>query len=253
MKIFLATHKKYTFPEDTALYIPLQCGADIDEPLGYLPDNIGDNISKKNRNYCELTAYYWVWKNVLHDDIVGVGHYRRIPVDCNGNKFYTQSDLREIFSEYDALIAGNLNYDPQKHFYTDDHHIESALPKDSTYSQYASTHHRVDMDLAWEAIHAYLPDYEEEFIDYIIFGKLFIPCNILVAKKEVFDGFCEWLFKILFFVEKHSPYETYDDYNKRAFGFLAERLFALYFIHNNLKCKSCSTIDLEEDADMHGE
>lgn len=247
MKIFLATHIPYTFPENSTLYVPLQCGAAIDEPLGYLPDNIGDNISAKNRNYCEMTAYYWVWKNVLHDDIVGVGHYRRIP-GISDNELYTEEKLREIFVDHDAILAGNLNHSDSKVPYKNDHNIENvSIPHDSTYSQYAHTHHRVDFDLAWEAIDKYYNDYEEDFMNYIVFGKLFIPCNILVAKKPVFDDFCEWMFKILFFVEKHSPYEIYDNYNKRVFGFLAERLFALYFIHNKIRCASCSTIDLEEN------
>ena len=31
-------------------------------PEGMLLDNEGDNISFKNKSYCELTTQYWAWK-----------------------------------------------------------------------------------------------------------------------------------------------------------------------------------------------
>ena len=33
-------------------------------PEGMLLDNEGDNISFKNKSYCELTTQYWAWKNL---------------------------------------------------------------------------------------------------------------------------------------------------------------------------------------------
>lgn len=42
-----------------------------------LHDNEGDNISDRNRMYCELTAYYWAWKNDTQADYYGFWHYRR--------------------------------------------------------------------------------------------------------------------------------------------------------------------------------
>lgn len=49
----------------------------LDNMIG---DDTGDNISKENRKYCELTALYWAWKNydkLGNPDYIGFMHYRR--------------------------------------------------------------------------------------------------------------------------------------------------------------------------------
>ena len=82
VKIVVATHKKYEMPKD-GMYLPLHVGAEGKKDsngnaldLGYQKDNTGENISKKNASYCELTGLYWAWKN-LKDDYIGLEHYRR--------------------------------------------------------------------------------------------------------------------------------------------------------------------------------
>ena len=60
--IYIATHKKFNVPNLNG-YCALQVGAEGKEKYGYLRDNIGNHISGKNANYCELTGLYWIWKN----------------------------------------------------------------------------------------------------------------------------------------------------------------------------------------------
>ena len=82
VKILVASHKEYRMPDDS-IYLPLHVGAegkvDADgQPLdlGWTKDNTGDNISRLNPGFCELTGLYWAWKN-LKADYIGLVHYRR--------------------------------------------------------------------------------------------------------------------------------------------------------------------------------
>ena len=59
------------------IYIPIQSGSDIYPSLGYLCDNTGENISKKNQAYNNLCPLFWSWKN-SDADIIGAVHYRRM-------------------------------------------------------------------------------------------------------------------------------------------------------------------------------
>ena len=74
IKILVVTHKDYWMPNNE-IYLPILVGNNKVKN-NYLRDNTGDNISKKNKNYCELTALYWAWKN-LDNKYIGLCHYRR--------------------------------------------------------------------------------------------------------------------------------------------------------------------------------
>lgn len=71
--IYMITHKSVDYIPNGIT--PLFVGDGTNED-SYIRDNIGDNISNKNKNYCELTALYWMWKN-SNADILGLCHYRR--------------------------------------------------------------------------------------------------------------------------------------------------------------------------------
>ena len=76
-KIYIVTHKKFKPPVDP-MYVPIQVGKqNTKKNLNILSDDTGDNIAYKNANYCELTALYWIWKNEMQADIIGMCHYRR--------------------------------------------------------------------------------------------------------------------------------------------------------------------------------
>ena len=77
IKIYVVCHKPSYVPENPYL-CPIQVGTALsgNELEGMLHDNEGDNISDRNKTYCELTAQYWAWKND-DADYYGFFHYSR--------------------------------------------------------------------------------------------------------------------------------------------------------------------------------
>ena len=81
-EIYIATHKKTSFPKSDD-YIPIHVGKNLSEvDLGIIGDDTQSNISYLNKSFCELTALYWIWKNSKAEN-VGLVHYRRYFITHN--------------------------------------------------------------------------------------------------------------------------------------------------------------------------
>ena len=66
----------YTFIREDVV---LQVGAALTKERisnDVITDCEGENISIRNKQFCELTGLYWIWKNA-REDYVGLVHYRR--------------------------------------------------------------------------------------------------------------------------------------------------------------------------------
>ena len=99
MKIYIISGNKKPLINEKD-YELLQVGADINKDINIseIKDNTGDNISKKNRNYCELTGLYWIWKN-SKEKIIGLVHYRRFfykKVFFKKEEVISNKDVNEI-------------------------------------------------------------------------------------------------------------------------------------------------------------
>lgn len=167
-----------------------------------VPDCEGKNISDKNKQYCELTGLYWIWKNAC-EDYVGLVHYRRhflLPDNWLARMIENQVDVILPVPLYVApSIAGNYK----------ERHIAS------------------DWEYLMEYFRERLPD-EYEAAEYVFSGNLYSPCNMLIAEKTVLDELCEWMFPILFAMTEHGG-EKDDSYLNRYPGFISERLITYFF------------------------
>lgn len=233
VKILIATHKQYEFP-NSASYVPIYVGKVLhQQQLDIQGDDTGNNISSKNGSFCELTALYWAWKNNVfpESDYIGLVHYRRYfkgkEVVLKGNTIASENELLVDLAQYDVIVAKKRNY-----------YIETI------YEHYKNAHHVKDLDLTKEIIKQDFPEYMIAF-EKVMSGKTLHLFNMFVLNRKHFTQYCEWLFPILFKLESQIDITHYDNYQKRVFGFLAERLFNVWLVHHGLKIKEVNVVSLE--------
>lgn len=215
IRVYMAKcHVDRAVSEDLSKYdweVPIQVGASLTEKtIAEIRDNQGANISQKNREYCELTALYWIWKN-NKSKYAGLCHYRR--------HFLLNKEELEILAESDidvVLTIPILNFPSVREAYIHDH-AES------------------DWDIMLEAIEVLHPDYRGT-AERLQNGVFYYAYNMFIARKEILDEYCSWLFPVLTYCEDKIGRKE-DVYQNRYIGFLAERLLSIYFLHNQDKLK----------------
>lgn len=173
-------------------------------------DNVGEHISMHNKQFCELTGLYWIWKNA-GEDILGLCHYRRHFLLGNDWQLTMQYHGIDVILPVPLYVAPSLG------------------------ENYRMRHTKC----TWNAMMSVLRKNPCEFdIAQKFFEEngCYSPCNMLIARKQVLQDLCAWLFPILF--EVVSQIGVLEDaYQNRYPGFLAERLISFYFYEHSDKYK----------------
>ena len=236
IKIIIASHKKYQKPVEN-IYLPVQVGAEGKEKIdGYIQDNTGENISIKNPNYCELTGLYWAWKN-LNAKYIGLVHYRR---------YFTES--KKIPKEEDEKFKVVLT---EKQIKEKLKNVDIILPKkrkyyiENLYSHYEHTMYIEPLAETQKIIKEKYPEYLEEFnkLHKRTSAHMF---NMFIMKKEILNQYCEWLFDILFELEKRVDVSKFDNFHARFYGRISELLLDVWINKNNFKYEEVKVIDMQK-------
>ncbi|MGX7112356.1 DUF4422 domain-containing protein [Gemella cuniculi] len=223
-KILAASHKSFSAPKDS-IYLPIQVGAEGKESIGYIQDNTGDNISKLNPYFCELTGIYWAWKN-LDSEYIGLDHYRRYFSNRhvkykNGmdiNKYVlSREDVKFYLEQADILV-------PKKRKY----YIETL------YSHYSNTFDGKHLDNTRLIIEEVYPEYLSSF-DKVMKQRSGYMFNMFIMKKEYLDEYCSWLFDILFRLQKIVDVTELTPFEARLFGRVSELLFNVWLEQKGYK------------------
>ena len=216
MKFYLAYHIEASLPKNKD-YIPIHAGRAVAlekskdgviKDLSWFEknmrgDNTGDNISKRNRYYDEMTMIYWLYKNLdfnKEPSYIGVGHYRR---------FLRIYD----YNEYDIVLPNPWFFDTNIY----DHHVKAHGGKEITF--------------AIKVVKEMHPEYAEAIDEYFAANKFF-PCNLMLMKTSLFIEYGDWIFPILEKVYNNIDDKTSKSY--RSVGWVAERLTGV-FLHKKIK------------------
>lgn len=244
IKILICCHKPCELPKDD-IFLPIQVGAAIsDIDLGMQRDDQVngqpcDNISAKNKSYCELTAMYWAWKNIKKIypvlEYIGLNHYRRFfdfdhpnalrDLNIVNNESealqYTinKEKLLSLLKKYDGIAAN-----PQYYQYP-------------LFIDYCICHISDDLRILRQVINEMYPDYSMSFNNVVMRGNTLAHYNMGVVRWDDFDAYCQWLFSILGECEKRINISNYNSVQKRIFGYMGERLWNVFFYHNKMKIK----------------
>lgn len=234
MNLFVVSHKVFTFPNHTS-FTPIKVGSQsVTISENCVDDSTGDNIAHLNSSFCELTAAYWIWKN-SQEDIVGLAHYRRYFASSTSNlmvkgkRIASPEEMMNLLQNADILVAKPRNY-----------YITSIK------SHYIHAHHESDYTQLRDEIARQQPDYLSDFDD-VMGGTKISLYNMFVCKKALIDEYFAWLFPLLFALEQKIAYQNYDAYQKRVFGFMAERLFNVWLHHqrNRLRIKYMPVVNID--------
>lgn len=245
-KILVCCHKKdimLTCPP----FSPIQVGTNNSTlRLNIQGDNTKDNISDKNPSYCELTGIYWAWKNLKDIDIIGFCHYRRyfdFHQQCKPFLPYTNFRIQEFDKLNFSIPQKILEYVQNKGV---------IVPRCNNYEyslfvDYCRCHISDDLRTLETIIKSTTDSkYANAFDQIMHWGHKLRPYNMFIMNWKEFDKYCNWLFPILKLCEEQLNISQYNNYQKRVFGYMGERLFNIYLYAEKLKFKEFPIICFNE-------
>ncbi|MDE5944144.1 MAG: DUF4422 domain-containing protein [Rikenella sp.] len=250
-----------------SVYRPIHVGkalSEVDIP-GTIGDDTGDNISRKNPLYCEMTAAYWAWKNDRDSDYIGLCHYRRV---FSMKRPKTRRNFIEKIKYYLAIylmpfrhIGGwltdwNAHYVDREndflrlaHEFSTDISRSIARGKYTVYALKPVKHSGVEfgilfknifgeviMELVQEIIARKYPDYFPDFIASLHSNESYYG-NMTIMRRDVFERYASMLFDVLQTHEKSLVDKELliDPMREKVFargeGFIAEFLTSMFIRH----------------------
>ena len=244
LKIFMCCHKGYSIVPPFCQ--PIQGGRAISDIVLNIPgDDTGDNISKKNREYCELTVLYNAWKNST-EDYIGLCHYRRFfCFDENISRPYIaigkfKDKYKKLLGTEEYILQLCKNYDiivPKP---------ENVGTTVQNYYSITPHHYKEDIELFKKVLSSVTPELTEYAEEYLSQNEQYF-CNMFIMDRTHLNEFCNMMFAVLREFDKlkvmHGELQA-----DRTDGYLGERFLGIYLLYaksRGAKVKEVRRLDID--------
>lgn len=259
MPIYIVSHLRLKRPFDKdfrVIYVGPLSGPSSPDDFAVTDAIQSPHMADKNKSFCELTALYQMLN--LHapskDELIGLVHYRRPFIQ--GPKWLCRIIRTTQKSKFTRGISNVLlaNYSLTQRkaaLLLKDHDVIVPVPvhlKTSVEERYMQMHVASDWEKLKRIIEVQQPDYLAAF-EQLAKGRSMYLYNMFVGRTELMHRYAKWLFPILESLETQIDISDRDTFQKRVFGFLAERLFNVFLIkHTELKVLHLPVVQLFNES-----
>ncbi len=182
-------------------------------------------------------------------DIVGLNHYRRY---FDFQKKWPQFSADKCFVKTQEFLKRDYQF-PDIERILQNHDIILPVARHwrvSNTQQYGDYHIAKDWEMLRQIIKERHPEYMPAFENTMDHSNKSVGYNMFITHWKHFDAYSEWLFDILFEVERRVP-PIDDPIQSRIYGYMSERLINVFCEHRHLMIKYIPLIMPLDECDYH--
>lgn len=184
----------------------IQVGAVLTaKKIAALTDECSDGLSSQNALYGELTATFYIWKYNCHA-VTGLFHYRRVLEVSEEQLGLLLEKKIDVILPLPFVCTPDASGQYGRYLLPEDIQVMLDVLKENELEHFTEMENILKMP--------YLYNY-----------------NILIARKEVFDDYCSWLFPLLEKITSQCE-KTKRKRLSRYIGRIGEVLTSVYFMQN---------------------
>ncbi|MFW7269136.1 DUF4422 domain-containing protein [Gluconacetobacter sp. Hr-1-5] len=198
---------------------------------GMIGDDTGDTISARNREWCELTVLYWIWKNTQHD-YVGLNTEKSYLIFSE--LAHQKISILNKNIEFIDFCSQNIESSCQNHTILTAplckiHPHSAASHVQTFYENYCFEHEKKDIDCVLTLIKNNFSVYYEAALLTAHIDSKFNSENILL-RRDIFDQYCDFIFSVLFLFERTVDTSHRNNEQKKVFKFIYSFLSTVFLM-----------------------